>query len=524
MSIPRQYSPSQSNTPPQQLQSNNFDLLVPTAPQYQSIGITNSIQSMAGTQHEFSNSHRPQGVNNMGSTSNLRSSVPPSLSVPMVVIRNSGMNNTSAGNAVESNRNQNPHCETEVLTDRDIFYMPVGAQASRQDILATDAYTSVREMRGMKREHHDGEESQGARKHSKRLTTKEEISLFEICNNHAGGFGKRSDICNWWKNIAEQFALVNGRPYSWHSVRRKVEMATKQRVKFLEEQQQRQHGLSPDIPAKDIMNPQWVAVLDTWIPTWQRWLEAETRRIAKRDEMLRRRSVPKPAGGLWKAYDPAVHVGMNSPGSPALPKENTTSAAQMTTYSVTTPVASANTLSKPSTSFSSGVKLPPGFETMFSNFTQPTRQPAPYIPLPLSEALGSGSGSASGSGSLDPTPPPDTHPITAIDTIGKLKEHHFDTPSGDSSDPRSSPVISALIQASEPAETESSRQAIQYEPAASYNLNSADLYRMKEELRKEIKAELRQELYDGRGALEEKLDSVQRTQDMILDMLRQEPT
>ena len=38
-----------------------------------------------------------------------------------------------------------------------------------------------------------------------------------------------------------------------------------------------------------------------------------------------------------------------------------------------------------------------------------------------------------------------------------------------------------------------------------------------------MRAEVRAELEKDRATLEEKLDSVQRTQEMILEMLRQEP-
>ena len=135
----------------------------------------------------------------------------------------------------------------------------------------------------------DDADIERSRKHGKRLTTKEEVSLFEICNRNAHTFGKRSDICNWWRIVAEEFTHAHGRPYSWHSVRRKVEMVTKQRVKFLDDQ--RSHGLTGAHLTEDSMNPQWCAVLDAWIPTWQRWEQAETQRIAKRDEMIRRRSL-----------------------------------------------------------------------------------------------------------------------------------------------------------------------------------------------------------------------------------------
>lgn len=49
------------------------------------------------------------------------------------------------------------------------------------------------------------------------------------------------------------------------------------------------------------------------------------------------------------------------------------------------------------------------------------------------------------------------------------------------------------------------------------------LHTLKEELRREMREEFRREIEQDRASLEEKLDSVQRTQEMILEMLRQEP-
>jgi hypothetical protein len=53
---------------------------------------------------------------------------------------------------------------------------------------------------------------------------------------------------------------------------------------------------------------------------------------------------------------------------------------------------------------------------------------------------------------------------------------------------------------------------------------SATLTRLKEDLRREMMVDLRAEWDKERAVLEEKLDSVQRTQEMILEMLRQEPS
>ena len=54
-------------------------------------------------------------------------------------------------------------------------------------------------------------------------------------------------------------------------------------------------------------------------------------------------------------------------------------------------------------------------------------------------------------------------------------------------------------------------------------ITPTSLSMLKEELRREMQDELRREIGKDRASLEEKLDSVQRTQEMILEMLRQEP-
>lgn len=55
-------------------------------------------------------------------------------------------------------------------------------------------------------------------------------------------------------------------------------------------------------------------------------------------------------------------------------------------------------------------------------------------------------------------------------------------------------------------------------------LSSPALSKLKEDIKVEMMGELRTEWDKERAVLEEKLDSVQRTQEMILDMLRQEPS
>lgn len=55
-------------------------------------------------------------------------------------------------------------------------------------------------------------------------------------------------------------------------------------------------------------------------------------------------------------------------------------------------------------------------------------------------------------------------------------------------------------------------------------LSSATLSKLKDDIKTEMMSELRAEWDKERAVLEEKLDSVQRTQGMILDMFRQEPS
>ncbi|KAJ5596015.1 hypothetical protein N7450_002473 [Penicillium hetheringtonii] len=384
------------------------------------------------------------------------------------------------------------------------------------------------DVRGTKRAaENPPEDEDSSRKHGKRLTTKEEVSLFELCNRHADTFGKRSDICNWWKTIATEFTLLHGRPYSWHSVRRKVEVVTKQRIKFLDEQRQRQRDFSGSTTLEDVMNPQWCAVLDTWIPNWQRWEESEARRIAKRDEMIMRRRSNKP-GDQWRSLGGQV-IGMevdrvdSSPASPGAVDIGTSHSFQeegshvpndVLRISSSTPTpASSNAVphafETPSAPTANAVRLPPGFENMFSN------------PVPINQVSTSPTPVAPSTTLQDPSN--NTRMFGAVmETLGKLNKH-LDAASGGNTDVRSSPVISALVQAA----SESSSQAASTQDAQREIQQYAGLYdinRIKDELRQEIKAELRHEMRRDRAALEEKIDSVQRTQEMILEMLRQDPS
>ncbi|KAJ5539270.1 hypothetical protein N7513_007602 [Penicillium frequentans] len=350
----------------------------------------------------------------------------------------------------------------------------------------------IHQSRGTKRQRSVDDDGDASRKHGKRLTTREEVSLFEICNRHAETFGKRSDICNWWRGVAEEFTRAHGRPYSWHSVRRKVELVTKQRVKFLEDRRQ-QRAISGAQLSEDSMNPQWCAVLDMWIPTWARWQESEARRIEKRDEMIRRRTsqVQANTGEMLHSsggHDVSEMFHGEEPGTTA----------------VMAPLATAHPYDVQSSSVSlpAGVKLPPGYESMFSS-PHPTESSPATTQTQTTE-----------------NNPPNNRMMNAVlETLGKLNKHLDTTSANGSPDRRASPVLSALVQAASESSADFSSDT---GPQANAYGSISDIERIKEELRQEMQIEIRRELDRDRAIFKEKLDAVQRTQEMILQMLRQE--
>ncbi|CAG8882996.1 unnamed protein product [Penicillium egyptiacum] len=466
-----------------------------------------------------------------------RSGFSPASQSVSVVVRNPPTTNASASSEETlggANLTGSDSREGDILQN-DLYYapMPAGvAQASEGD--GSRLMSGSTTNRGTKRSHNGDDEIDGdtSRQH-RRLTTKEEVALFEICNRNADSFGSRSNLCKWWISIAAEFKRTHeGRSYSWHSVRRKVEMVTRQRIKFLEDQRQRGSN-APGSTAEELMNPQWLAAVDAWLPTWQRWEDSENRRIAKRDELKKRRQ-PQP----WRqsSNNGDQEPWRNLPGSSATsptdvngammgmlhqPVANNVGDATLPATSptpspsITGPAPPAHFLESPSTpvSATTSLKLPPGFENMFS--TPPTTSrvaPLPSISTPA-------------------VPQSDVRMVSAVlETLGKLNKH-LDAASGGSIDPSAaSPVISALVQAaSEPPVRASPRQSqhpqVQpmLQPQPQQGPTHIQIEQMKEELRQEMQAQFRGELERERVAMEEKLDSVQRTQDLILEMLRQEP-
>lgn len=286
------------------------------------------------------------------------------------------------------------------------------------------------------------------------------------------------------------------------------------------------------------MNPQWCKVLDAWIPNWQRWEEAEARRIAKRDEMIMRRrssqgqslkpgeqwrsneegevgrmgvsvSSASPDGidvgagagagvGITNTNRPFHGEGSHESGERAHISNSTPAPAPIITHSFETPsVPTANT-----------VKLPPGFENMFSK-PMPINQVATPAPLAPNTTPADSSNNSHMFGAV-------------LETLGKLNKH-LDAASGNT-DVRASPVISALVQAASVSNSQAPPTSLQETERETQQYPGLyDINRIKDELRQELRAELRHEMKRERAALEERLDSVQRTQEMILEMLRQEP-
>ncbi|KAF9893573.1 hypothetical protein FE257_010885 [Aspergillus nanangensis] len=345
-----------------------------------------------------------------------------------------------------------------------------------------------------------------SRKHGKRLTTKEEVTLFDICNRHAVEFGQRSNLCKWWKTVTEEFTRDQGHPYSWHSVRRKVEMVTKQRMKYLEEL--REKG---SVDTHDISNPRWREAVDAWIPTWQRWEEAEAQRIERRDSRRPRkrkdRSWEVGGGGGWET--PAS----SSISADGLGRRNTHSEVVSSSAAATVPTVGPPLPVTPvSVVQNNGVRLPPGFDSMFSNQLMSTPPVAARYPTPQPPTTPSVH-EHNNNNNNDNTD--DNNVMSAVlETLGKLNKH-LDAASGT---PRSSPAIASLGSRVRPAE-----EGIDGDLASGHLYSSAVIETLKQDIRLELRNEWRAELKRDRAALEDKLDSVQRTQQMILDMLRQGP-
>lgn len=250
------------------------------------------------------------------------------------------------------------------------------------------------------------------------------------------------------------------------------------------------------------MNPDWVAALDIWIPTWKRFDEAETERIARRDHAIRRRTTR----GQWRStgvqddmfrrslsHSPETElIALRRSYLDGIRAEAAENTADTTDGGV--PFGS------PSPPAPMSVRLPPGYENMFSAI-QSTAQPSPPTQASLP---------AQASTQAQISTPLTFVPFTSTEEfIQEADSARIPTPNTDT---QAEPVIPTV----EPA-FEDNVSDFQ----DSQDLEPADVVRMKEDLRQEMRAEWRLELERSRAALEEKLDSVQKTQEMILEMLRQ---
>ncbi|KAL1987522.1 hypothetical protein VTN96DRAFT_3449 [Rasamsonia emersonii] len=366
----------------------------------------------------------------------------------------------------------------------------------------------------------DLQDAYGSRIHGKRLTTKEEVSLFKICNRHAATFGERNKLCEWWRTVTEEFTREYGHPYSWHSVRRKVEIVTKQRMKFLAEQ--KENG------GEDLSNPQWREQVDAWIPNWERFEEAERKRIEIRDSRRGRKRKDRSSDVLpwqstperWSFSSPAHATNSSTPGT--------------TAASAPAPAPAPPVFQTPP-----GVKLPAGYDTMFSSQRQPAVQPQPQ-PQPQTPLAGIRDAALGADQNQSVT-------SAVLETLSKLNKH-LDMAASQQQRTNSSPVVSALTGAAGAAaagsssnnnetptrgteDTSQQTTTTTENGTSSQQLPASEIAKLKEELKESLKEELKEELRKefeaelkkDRAQLEEKLDSIQQTQEMILEMLRQEP-
>ncbi|KAL2820835.1 hypothetical protein BDW59DRAFT_174417 [Aspergillus cavernicola] len=358
-----------------------------------------------------------------------------------------------------------------------------------------------------------------------RLTTKEEVSLFEICNRHAGEFGRRSNLCKWWMTVTMEFTRGQKHPYSWHSVRRK----------FLQEQ--RDKGPSE---ADDLSNPRWRAV-------------AEAARIEKRDSRRPRKrkwTITTPTtttittdGGAWDLPGSSAPVPSTGPDPWRAPSSSSGSPmlnhTQPPQHNHVAPAPSATPISISSTP----VRLPPGFDTMFSS----TQSQTPSTPFNIPNANANANLHAHHSNQQHPSPsttsptnqPTDNTMMAAVlETLGKLNKHLDSTsnPTASTSPSNLNPLPIPLPNP-EPLSSSQSNSHTHTQDSSMTSgisgigsdeiqspLSTTSLSTLREQLKREMLDDLRTEWDKERAVLEEKLDSVQRTQEMILEMLRQEPS
>ncbi|OKL59226.1 hypothetical protein UA08_05905 [Talaromyces atroroseus] len=422
--------------------------------------------------------------------------------------------------------------------------------------------------------------------HARRLNTEEEIKLFELCNKNAATFGERSKLCEWWKNIADEFVRTYGGPYSWHSVRRKVDLVTKQRIKYLAD-------LKNGIIAQDQATEPWRKVLDEWIPTWENFENAEKRRIEVRDAKAATRKRKEPPTAASGSNTPTAATAATAAAAVATPPGVIPWQATPQRWAPYMPPGPYGPLGPsalhppphmgpPPQHYPQqpGLKMPEGYETMFRG-PHPTHPmaggPGGFPSYPPPHMMPPPTPSSPSPAGLIPASQPDQTPShqqqqqqqlstsessltsAVLETLVKLNKH-LEKSSGTSS----SPIIAALTggattnnnhnkddnrpsgdnkAANAEAETleESRSETAPSSPSPATNtkpqtlypfsssssstitITTAQLTALKNELRQEFRQEFQLQLEKVRESFTSKLDSLEQAQEMILDMLRQEP-
>ncbi|CRG83167.1 hypothetical protein PISL3812_00516 [Talaromyces islandicus] len=416
--------------------------------------------------------------------------------------------------------------------------------------------------------------------YGKRLNFKEQVLLFEICNKYKSTFGERSKLCEWWRTVTDEFCREINGPYSWHSVRRKVEQVTKQRVKQRSDEESTARDQYPDDLCK---------VVDEFIPVWTKFEASEKRRIEVRDS--------RAASAKKRKLPPTTAVAVAAPMAHATPPGPVPwhASAQRWSPAANSPIPPPQFYTPP------GVKMPAGYDTMFKPphngpQTPQSAAPAPYPPHHLIPPPPPPQPQPQSQTSpLPPPAPPQQRPLSGIEkaasgsggfaessvtsavleTLSKLNKHLEQAAAAggtDKSPSSSSPIVAALANAvsgaatkvsghdnnpSEETRAEKSPAAGQLagetnaahspSPSASSNINNtstpattttttttaatatslpltaSDLSKLKNELKQEMQRDFLVELQKIREAFSERLEAMEQTQEMIMDMLRQEP-
>ncbi|OAX77666.1 hypothetical protein ACJ72_08032 [Emergomyces africanus] len=369
-------------------------------------------------------------------------------------------------------------------------------------------------------------ENETPRKHGKRLTTREETALFEICNRHASSFGERNRLCEWWLNVTQEFTASEGHPYSWHSVRRKVELVTQQRIKFLA-------GLDGK-RGDDQADAAWSAAVDSWIPSWKRGRKRKSVLDAEGVAMGYQHMLPP---GFDTMFPPPSKLAktsrMDPPASKPTTTTTTTSAPPTTEEPVKAPGPQKHQKQQQQKQQKQHQHIPASV---------PLQPPTPNTAAIIAAATSSAA-AAAGSGAVAASATEPNVGAAILETLSKLNKnleaatsrnhqsnamslaaagaphpHQQRKPSPNSTMANSGHNHSRAAAGGGGGGGGGPASAAAAATPAQNSISASTLHQLKSELR----AELRQEMQKDRAHLEEKLDSVKRTQDMILNLLRQD--